>query len=126
MTSTTPLLLLLDCILSQDHGQIRAARARVRQIVADASDANSALKAAALSPINYGDNAASFHNLLQEDVDMILTAFPHIASVKSDSDGSLPLHFAASIGNVPVATRILRQVRPYRTEERVEFCRIIY
>ena len=109
MTSTTPLLLLLDSVLSQDQGRIRDARTRIRQIVADASDGNPALKAAALAPID--NRAVSFDYLLQ-DVDMILTAFPNLAAVRSDHDGSLPLHFAASIGNVQVATRILSHVRP--------------
>lgn len=109
MTSTTPLLLLLDSILSQDQQRIRDARTRVRQIVADASEANPGLKAFALAPLD--GRTESFDYLLQ-DVDMILTVFPNLASVTSEHDGSLPLHFAASIGNVPVATRILSQVSP--------------
>ena len=109
MTSTTPLLLLLDSFLSQDSERIREARARIRQIVANASDGNPALKAAALAPID--NRSASSTCTLLQDVDMILAAFPNLASVASDHDGSLPLHFAASIGNVQVATRILSQVR---------------
>ena len=98
MTSTTPLLLLLDSVLSQEPDRIRDARTRIRQVVAKVNPE------AAAQPMMQGPN------FLIQDVDMLLTAFPQLASQKSTHDGSLPLHFAASIGNVQVATRILSQV----------------
>jgi len=76
-------------------------------MVANTSDDNPALRAAALAPI---DTHQSPSLTLYQDVDMILTAFPDDTSVASGHDGSLPLHFAASIGDVQVATRILSQV----------------
>ena len=88
--ATTPLLLLLDSVLSQDATRIQEARTRIRQLVDNAPMTNQ-------------------FDLLQE-VDMLLNAFPNLASVASTHDGSSPLHFAASIGDVSVARRILIQV----------------
>lgn len=102
MTSTTPLLLLLDSVLSQEADRIRDARTRIREMVAKLNPALAA------RPAPKGSSA------LLHDVEMLLTAFPNLASVESTHDGSLPLHFAASIGDVRVARRILTQVRQYR------------
>jgi hypothetical protein len=88
MTSTTPLLLLLDSILSQESERIREARNRIRQVVAKVDPGLAA------RPVEQGPS------FLIHDVDMLLTAFPNLASVQSSHDGSLPLHFAASIGDV--------------------------
>lgn len=118
MTSTTPLLLLLDSILSQEADRIRDARTRIRSVVSKAATEKddptispdrqliitAALQAAA--PI---DGPASVQCLLQ-DIDLLLTAFPQLASKASGHDGSLPLHFAASMGNVEVARRIFDSV----------------
>lgn len=98
MTSTTPLLLLLDTVLSQEADRIRDARTRIRQVVAKVN------LGLAGRPLQQGAN------YLMQDVDLLLTAFPNLCSVQSTHDGSLPLHFAASIGDVKVATRILSQV----------------
>ncbi|CAB9522136.1 Ankyrin repeat-containing protein [Seminavis robusta] len=99
MAATTPLLLLLDSVLSQDAARINEARTRIRQLVIQANGQ-------APAPTN-----PSHFSLLQE-VDTLLTPYPHLASVASTHDGSLPLHFAASIGDVQVATRILSQYPP--------------
>lgn len=97
MTSTTPLLFLLDSVLSQEPARIREGRTRIREVVAKVSPGLAA------RPVQQGCD------FLVQDVDMLLTAFPNLASVASTHDGSLPLHFAASIGNVKAATRILSQ-----------------
>jgi hypothetical protein len=97
MPATTTLLLLLDSVLSQDNERIREARTRLRQLVSNAKGG------APLAPLD-----ANFS--LLDEVDMLLSYFPNVASVASTHDGSYPLHFAASIGQVKLATRIFNQV----------------
>jgi ankyrin repeat protein len=104
MTSTTPLLLLLDSILSQEPDRIRQARARISETVEKAGITPNTFEERALpSP------GAAANNIVQ-DVKILLSAFPNLASVPSSHDGSLPLHFAASIGNVQVAHLLLQAV----------------
>ena len=98
MAATTPLLLLLDSVLSQDSDRVKEARTRFRQLVSNANGG------APLAPL---DDKFS----LLDEVNMLLNYFPNAASVASTHDGSLPLHFAASIGQVEVASRILNQVK---------------
>jgi hypothetical protein len=97
MPATTPLLLLLDSVLSQDNERIREARTRIRQLESNADGD------APLAPLETNFS-------LLDEVDMLLRFFPNVASVASSQDGSFPLHFAASIGHVKVASRILNQV----------------
>jgi ankyrin repeat protein len=42
-------------------------------------------------------------------INALLNQYPYLAQIPSDHDGSLPLHFAASLGNVPVAISILQK-----------------
>lgn len=42
-------------------------------------------------------------------IDALLNQYPHLARIPSDHDGSLPLHFAASLGNVPAAISIMQK-----------------
>jgi ankyrin repeat protein len=49
-------------------------------------------------------------------INALLQQYPHLAHIASDHDGSLPLHFAASLGNVPVAISILRKYPPAATK----------
>lgn len=120
--TTTPLLLLLDSILSQDAERILRTRQAVYRIVMNAKEASSttrhraaAVEAAALIVDDTATRSAAQQQqhpsscTLLRDVDMILATFPSLASIASAHDGSLPLHFASSIGNVGVAARILSQ-----------------
>jgi hypothetical protein len=50
----------------------------------------------------------NLHCLLQT----LLQVFPEFASYPSQRDVSLPLHFAASIGNIQVASLLMSKVRP--------------
>ena len=43
-------------------------------------------------------------------VDQLLKHLPHLAYTASQHDGSLPLHFAASLGNISVAQILLQNV----------------
>ena len=49
-------------------------------------------------------------------INALLNQYPHLARIPSDHDGSLPLHFAASLGNVPVAIAILQKYPPAATK----------
>ena len=42
-------------------------------------------------------------------INALLHHHPHLARIPSDHDGSLPLHFAASLGNVPAAIAIMKK-----------------
>ena len=112
MASTTPLLLLLDGILSQDESQARLATSQMARLVPslaheipkgvnhDGNDESSASTSAVLPWLRSTERLARLIRHLME-------AFPRLASVPSEHDGSLPLHFAASIGNVQVARLLL-------------------
>lgn len=114
MSSKTPLLLLLDGILSQEQNQIRDAMAQISSIVR---------KARKPAPLT-GPNGAmatpdSDRVPLSEAVRMLLEADPSLVSVPSDHDNSLPLHFAASLGSVRVASLLIAKVRVEDLHRRV-------
>ena len=108
MVSTTPLLLLLDGILSQDESQARSATSQMVDLVPS-------LGLEFPEKFNDGAEASSSAVLpwlrsterLTRVIRRLMEAFPLLASVPSKHDGSLPLHFAASIGNVHVARLLL-------------------
>jgi hypothetical protein len=54
-------------------------------------------------------SATSLCNILEA----LLNQYPTLAQIPSDHDGSLPLHFAASLGIVPVAMSIWQRVRSF-------------
>jgi hypothetical protein len=54
-------------------------------------------------------SATSLSNILEA----LLNQYPTLAQIPSDHDGSLPLHFAASLGIVPVAMSIWQRVRSF-------------
>lgn len=128
---TTPLLLLLDSILSQKPERIQQAQEKVSQVLLrkrkheeDDDDLSEfkpdisskrlvSMKTAPTPHVEFesinsasqllANNKTGTMNLLIHDVRCLLQAFPNIASIPSKHDGSLPLHFAASIGNVEIA-----------------------
>lgn len=99
MASTTPLLRLLDCILSQDAERTRCT---VRSICMDLKEVGRSLELDT-SPLM---SAASLCTVIQE----LLSAFPQYAKIPSAHDGSLPIHFAASLGSVEAARIIIDAV----------------
>ena len=96
MVNTTPLLLLLDGILSQDEVATNDALRQLREIIPLPSLQESPLRSA--SSLELIIRACMLHQ-------------PQLAEMSSKNDGSLPLHFAASIGNVLVAKLLLEQNR---------------
>lgn len=84
--STTPLLLLLDSVLCQDREQLETAMTQVRALLQ--RDEPGLLTLSAI-------------------VGQLLAASPNLALVPSEHDNSLPLHFAASIGDIAVAELLI-------------------
>jgi hypothetical protein len=96
---TTPLLVLLDGILSQEDDRVDQAMADIRRMLPFPMR----LPHPKVSPIQSTPN-------LIATVEQLLSVQPQIASIVSEHDGSLPLHFAASLGIVPVASLIMQAV----------------
>jgi hypothetical protein len=99
MPLTTPLLRLLDAVISQDDAQIEPATNAVRQT---------------LLPFICIPELITTANLA-EVIRLVLRHYPSLASASSIQDGSLPLHFAASLGNVGVASVLYSMVRMHLT-----------
>ena len=93
--AATPLLFLLDGVLSQDVDRVGEA---VREI------GSLGCPVPAISPCTSRVD-------LCEILSSLLGMYLRFASMRSEHDGSLPLHFAASLGVVSVAQIILAQVR---------------
>ena len=103
--ASTPLLLLLDSVLSQDEDE-------VRNVMTDVS--NRLRKAGvSLPPLLQKDLIAPMRSTeaLCMTIQALCATFPLLAQTCSEHDGSLPLHFAASLGKPAVAGLILAQVR---------------
>jgi ankyrin repeat protein len=96
MVNTTPLLLLLDGILSQDDARTNDALRQLCEMVP--------LPPLQESPLR---SASSLELIIR----MCMTHHPQLAHIASTHDGSLPLHFASSIGNVRVAKLLMEQNR---------------
>jgi ankyrin repeat protein len=91
----TPLLLLLDGVLSQDEQ-------RTREAVHQIQDSN-----IPGLPEEELPRLLSSASTLEQMVASLMKHRPEWAAVASARDGSLPLHFAASIGSIPLARLIL-------------------
>ena len=89
--STTPLLLLLDSVLSQDREQLDTAMQLVRRLL-------------------NRDIPDLLSTTLPEIVKQLLASNPDLAFIPSEHDRSLPLSFAASIGDVAVAELLINVV----------------
>ncbi|KAG7368014.1 ankyrin repeat domain protein [Nitzschia inconspicua] len=94
-SSSSPLLSLLDGVLSQDEPSMMRALDQIQMI-------DPTLKNLCKSPLQSS-------SALEFVVQRLLLAQPRLAQISSETDGSLPLHFAASIGNVRVASWLLQQ-----------------
>jgi hypothetical protein len=157
--TTTPLLLLLDGVLSLDETRIRDAMQEIVYglhvgIAVGVSGSSGGGVASILPPVvseqqnhphprrhhhhhhSHSSSPNQSHNLnnhsshpfqrnIQESspgtctsatslcniLEALLNQYPTLAQIPSDHDGSLPLHFAASLGIVPVAMSIWQRVR---------------
>jgi ankyrin repeat protein len=96
--ATTPLLLLIDGLLSQDEQQILTATGQMASMLLRLREIHLPLPAESPTP---QDICRILH--------VVLGAFPDLASTPSKYDGSLPLHFAASLGEVDMAALILNK-----------------
>ena len=107
MSSPTPLLLLLDSILSQDEADVRSAVQgivqRLRLVGIDLQLGGGGDDDDLALPLRSTESLCLI-------IQTVGVAFPAWAQTPSD-DGSLPLHFAASLGKPQVARLLLAQVR---------------
>lgn len=101
--SNPSLLKLLDGVLSQDQ-QFTDAAIEQMQKLDPGFDAGSGCSSGCDSPLQC---ASALENI----VERLMKIKPDLARVASESDGSLPLHFAASVGNIKVAALLLKQHR---------------
>lgn len=123
---TTPLLLLLDGVLSRDEARVTDAMNDIIHKLRVYSICSSSLSGGA--DCEHSSTRTPSHSQPQHytqfiespctcaaSLELVLSAlldqYPDLARIPSDHDGSLPLHFAASLGNVPAAQAILRSVR---------------
>mmetsp|Transcript_23188 Transcript_23188/g.54739 ORF Transcript_23188/g.54739 Transcript_23188/m.54739 type:complete len:625 (-) Transcript_23188:159-2033(-) len=113
----TPLLQLLDGILSQNEEHTNAALAQIEKL--DPCFGHHNFIPTPSKPHNFSsDNACLIcdsplrsSSALEAIVRRLLAVQPHLAQVSSESDGSLPLHFAASIGNIRIAALLIGHYR---------------
>jgi ankyrin repeat protein len=113
----SPLLLILDGVLSQDEDRVAQALqeiaiARVLPIPILNGSSPSDLMGTTGPPTTATSNASSSDALLNF-LRALLEATPSLAGIASSHDGSLPLHFAASLGDVRVASLLLDYVRVF-------------
>lgn len=103
-TMRTPVLLLVDNLLSQDAQGIQSVLETMRRELPPPVVAAYLPALPASLPnspaIRILDDTFSTAVLVQQHLQVYLQTFPHQAAVASANDGSLPLHFAASLGNV--------------------------
>ena len=112
--NNTPLLLLLDGVLSQDEQSTVTALRQIEKLDPSFRCLQTTQQTdpcAAASPDPKDDSPLRSASALEGIVERLLAIRPHLARVASESDGSLPLHFAASIGNIRVAALLLKHHR---------------
>jgi ankyrin repeat protein len=96
MLATTPLLLLLDGILSQQTERTATALQQIEELVN-------------IQPLQESPLRSS--RALESIVHALMIYDPQLARMASAHDGSLPLHFAASLGNIKIASLLLEKYR---------------
>ena len=97
----TPLLFLLDGVLSEDECRVEEALAEIERLGCPC-------------PPPTSSSPCFCKEALVEVLSSLLSRYPDMAAFPSEHDGSLPLHFAASLGYVPAAKIILSKVRDDR------------
>jgi len=104
--TATPLLFLLDGCLSRDEARVQEALQEIHQLLGGGRPVSSSHPAAPPAS-SFCDTPAALCQVLQA----LLAVRPEFCRMRSAHDGSLPLHFAASLGNVPAADILWKQVR---------------
>ena len=96
--------LLLDNLLSQDATGVQTTLTTMW------NELPQAVRSAAYPPPPATSSSvpAIDPNRVFQHLSLYLQTFPHQAAIASDNDGSLPLHFAASLGDV-LLSRIVWQ-----------------
>lgn len=115
-TSRSPVLLLLDNLLSQDAAGIQSVLHTMRHEL-PAAVVNAYCLSSATQQQPSPDTVA-------QHLSVYLQTFPHQAAVESANDGSLPLHFAASLGDVTLSQIVWQAVR-YETRRALRNKRLI-
>ncbi|KAL7570016.1 hypothetical protein ACA910_017060 [Epithemia clementina (nom. ined.)] len=99
-SSTTPLLLLLnELLISHEDGN----RQEQEEGIRSALDAIHAMVGCGLPPISSPLTSRDLVCIVKT----LLTAHPELSRIPSTAEGSLPLHLAASLGDVNVASVLL-------------------
>ena len=101
-----PLIQLLDGVLAQSERRVNIAVTEITNILLAHSGTVVQLPHPEMSMLN---SVTNLHCLLQT----LLTKLPEYASYPSQRCWSFPLHFAASIGNIQVASLLMSKVRSY-------------
>jgi hypothetical protein len=104
----TPLLFLLDGVLSQDEGRIHEA---LQEMVVLGCFGVGIDGGGPLLP--FSSSPCTSRESLLTALTALLHIYPEFAAIKSEHDDSLPIHFAASLGSVPVAELIFSKVGKY-------------
>jgi hypothetical protein len=99
-----PLIQLLDGVLAQSERRVRVAVTEITRMLLEHDGTILQLPHPESSTLSCVMN---LHAVLQT----LLNVFPEFASYPSQRDVSLPLHFAASIGNIQVASLLMSKVR---------------
>jgi len=96
MVTSSPLTLLLDAILFQNADQVTTALNQIRTLV---------------NLEHLHESPLQSIRALEEIVQALMKHHPQLAKVPSSRDKSLPIHYAASIGNTNIARPLLRMHR---------------
>jgi hypothetical protein len=99
-----PLIQLLDGVLAQSERRVKIAVTEITRILLAHDGTVLQLQYPERSTVL---SVTNLYSLLQT----LLAVFPAYAKYPSQRDVSLPLHFAASIGNIEVASLLLSKVR---------------
>lgn len=100
------MLLLLDDMLSQDVGGIQATLRSMRHELPPGVVASYLPPEYSVCQPNFVDP-----NVIVQHLSIYLQTFPQQAGIASQNDGSLPLHFAASLGDVTLTQVVWQAVR---------------
>jgi hypothetical protein len=110
-STISPLLSLLDSVLSRDDARITEAVQSMQDLLQN-NNTNDDKNNDVTDRLEPCTSTATLCRILS----LFLSKRPEMAAEPSDYDGSLPLHFCASLGKVSVANIVLQAVR--RNEKR--------
>ena len=121
MSSTmTPVLSLLDSLLSQDVSGVQSAMSTIRQ------ELPCPIRQAYLPPEHFFEQQQDSFTidaaLVLQHLSTYLQIFPHQAAIVSSYDNSLPLHFAASLGDASIAQVVWQAVSTTASTDSVGGC----